>query len=110
MFDEPNEFKPNVLVIILHSIDKGYSIKINTGKNSNSPNEYFFNYYNDTILEFMENEQLPPDLLDLLDSAKPRLFYSGCVIAEIHDQVDEIPGRVYRLLLRPFNLVSYLKI
>jgi len=58
----------------------------------------------------MENEQLPPDLLDLLDSAKPRLFYSGCVIAEIHDQVDEIPGRVYRLLLRPFNLVSYLKI
>jgi len=109
LFDDPTEFKPNVLVLILHSIDKGYSIKINTDKNLKSPKEYFFNYFKDTILEYMENEHLPPDLLDLLDSAEPRLFYSGCVIAEIHDQVDEIPGRVYRLLLRPFNMVSYLK-
>ncbi|XP_060858740.1 MATH and LRR domain-containing protein PFE0570w-like isoform X2 [Metopolophium dirhodum] len=101
LFDDPTEFKPNVLVIILHSIDQGYSIKINTDRNSKSPKEYSFSYYEDTILEHMETEHLPPDLMDLLVTARPRLFYSGCVIAEIHDQRDEVPGRVYRLILRP---------
>lgn len=110
MFDDPTEFKPNVLVVILHSIDKGYSIKINTDKNSKTPKEYWFNYHEDTILEYMESEHISPDLVDLLVSAKPSLFYSGCIIAEIHDQVDEVPGRVYRLLLRPSNMVIYLKI
>jgi len=108
LFDDPTEFKPNVLVVVLHSIDKGYSIKINTDKNSKSLKEYCFNYSEDTILEHIENEHLPPELLDILDSAEPRLFYSGCVIAEIHDQVEEVPGRVYRLLVRPFSMVSYL--
>jgi len=110
LFDDPNEIKPNALVVILHSIDKGYSIIINTKSNSISPKEYFFNYHDDTILKHMEDEHLPPDLLDILELSRPRLFYSGCVIAEIHDQVDEVPGRVYRLMLRPFNMVRYLKV
>jgi len=110
LFDEPNEFKPNVLVVILHSLDKGYSIKINTERNSKSPKEYFFNYQNDTILKYIEDEHLPPDLLDILEKAEPKLFYSGCVITEIYDQVDQVPGQRYRLLLRPFNMVRYLKI
>jgi len=105
LFDDPTEFKPNVLVIILHSIDQGYSIKINTDRNSKSPKEYSFSYYEDTILEHMETEHIPPDLIDFLVTARPRLFYSGCVIAEIHDQRDEVPGRVYRLLLRPSIMV-----
>lgn len=109
-FDDPNEFKPNVLVVILHSLDKGYSIKINTERNSKSPKEYFFNYHNDTILKYIEEGHLPPDLLDILDKTESKLFYCGCIIAEIHDQVDEVPGRMYRLLLRPFSLVSYLKL
>jgi len=110
LFDDPTEFKPNVLVIILHPIDQGYSIKINTDRKSKSPKEYCFSYYEDTILEHMETEHLSPNLVDLLVTARPRLFYSGCVIAEIHDQVDEVPGRVYRLLLRPSTMVIYLKI
>ncbi|XP_029342951.1 uncharacterized protein LOC100569481 [Acyrthosiphon pisum] len=52
----------------------------------------------------METEHIPPDLLELLVTARPRLFYSRCVIAEIHDQRDEVPGRVYRLILRPSTM------
>lgn len=79
-------------------------------RNSKSPKEYFFNYHDDTILKYIEEERLPPELLDTFEKAEPKLFYCGCVIAEIHDEVDEVPGRVYRLLLRPFSLVSYLKL
>lgn len=105
LFESPYEVKPNVLVITLYSVDVGYSIKITMNKNE-PPVETFFNYAEDSILKYVENEQLPPHLLDILDRAEPKLFYSGCVIAEIHDQQDCVPGELYRVLLRPFNLVS----
>lgn len=104
LFENPSEIKPNVLVITLYSIEIGYSIKISINKNE-TPLETFFNYAEDSILNYVEKEQLPPHLLDLLDKAEPKLFYCGCVIAEIHDQKDGNLDKVYRILLRPFNLV-----
>jgi len=110
LFEDPDEFKPNVLRVVLYSADEGYSITFKREKNLKPPKNYGFKYCEDTILEHMEHEHLPPDLLDLLDGDEDRLFYSGCIIAEIHDQVYQVPGRVYRLILRPFYLVSRLKI
>lgn len=107
LFENPDEDKPNVLVITLYSIDIGYSIKITMPSNE-LPVETFFNYDNDTILKHVENEQLPPDILGLLEKAEPSLFYCGCVIAEIHDQQNELNGQLYRILLRPSNLVSFI--
>lgn len=76
-------------------------------KKNELPVETFFSYTDDTILKYVENEELPPHLLEVLDKAEPRLFYNGCVIAEIRDQQNGVPGELYRILLRPSNLVSY---
>jgi len=106
LFENPFEVKPNVFVITLYSIDIGYSIKISINKNK-TPIETFFKYAEDSILKYVEKEQLPPHLLDILDKAEPRLFYCGCVIVEIHDHKNGIPGKVNRILLRPFNMVRF---
>lgn len=109
LFEDPLEVKPNVLIITLYAIDVGYSIKITINKNE-PPIETFYNYAEDSILEYVEREELPPHILDILDKAEPNLFYNGCIIAEIHDQLYGVSGELYRILLRPSNMVSYLKI
>lgn len=93
------------MVITLYSIDIGYSIKISINKNE-TPIETFFNYAEDSILKYVENEQLPPHLLNILENSEPTLFYCGCIIAEIHDKINGIPGKLYRILLRPTYTVS----
>merc|ERR1719262_290456 len=42
-------------------------------------------YEDDDFLSYIDNEELPTSILDLLERAWPDLFYSGCVIAEIRD-------------------------
>lgn len=107
LFDDPSEVNPNVFVITLYSVDIGYSIKITMNKNK-PPVETFYSYADDSILEFVEREQLPPCLLDLFDKARPRIFYNGRVIAEIHNKYHgEDSMRVYRILLHPHNLVCW---
>ncbi|XP_015374960.1 PREDICTED: uncharacterized protein LOC107169665 isoform X2 [Diuraphis noxia] len=109
LFDDPSEVNPNVFVITLYTIDIGYSIKITMNKDQ-PPVETFYSYAEDSILEFVEKEQLPPCLLDLLEKARPRLFYNGRVIAEIHNKIPEtceysvMALRVARLLLHPHRL------
>lgn len=109
MFEHPLEDNLNVLVITLYSIDIGYSIKLSIAKEEPLM-ESFFNYADDIILKYVLQEQLPPHLLDLLDRVEPRIFYCGCIIAEIHDLMIGVPRKIYRVLLRPFNLVSYFNI
>lgn len=93
-------------MITLYSIDIGYSIKLSIAKEEPLMESYF-NYADDTILKYVEKEQLPPHLLDLLDRVEPRIFYCGCIIAEIHDLIG-VPRKLSRILLRPFSLVCYL--
>lgn len=109
LFEDPDEVKPNVLLFTLFPEDIGYSIKIVMQKNE-PPTEIFYSYSDDSILSFVEKEKLPIALLNLLDRAEPRLFYSGCVVAEIHDHRYGAPGRILRILLRPWNEVRYLNI
>jgi len=106
LFENPFEFKPNVLVITLYSVDIGYSLKITMNENE-LPIETFFNYAEDSILKYVEREELPHHLLDILERAEPRLFYCGCIIAEIHDEISGTPEKIYRILLRPSNMVNY---
>lgn len=55
----------------------------------------------------MEKEKLPPHLLHILGRTEPKLFYCGCVMAEIHDKKDvEVGELLYRILLRPSNMVD----
>lgn len=106
LFEDPSEDKPNFIVITLYSIEIGYSLKIPM-KINEPPDEIFFDYASDTMLEYIEKSRLPPNLLDLFDKAEPRIFYSGCVIAEIHDKIGCTNKSVSRILLRPSNEVSY---
>ena len=43
-------------------------------------------YEDEDFLTYIDNEELPTSILDLLEKAWPELFYSGCVIAEVRDQ------------------------
>ncbi|XP_025415047.1 uncharacterized protein LOC112686817 isoform X2 [Sipha flava] len=103
LYDDPLEFKPNALVITLYCVDIGFSTKITKNKNE-LPVETFYCYKKDEILlSFIENEKLPPQLLDSLNEAEPNLFYSGCVIAEVHDLRNGTLDQIGRILLRPCN-------
>lgn len=92
-------------MITLYPIDVGYSISLSINKNE-LPEEIFFSYADDSILKYVEKEQLPPHLLSILDKAEPKLFYCGCVIAEIHDKRDDDEEELYRILLRPSHSVK----
>jgi hypothetical protein len=108
LYDDPLEFKPNALVITLYCVDIGFSTKITKNKNE-LPVETFYCYKKDEILlSFIENEKLPPQLLDSLNEAEPNLFYSGCVIAEVHDLRNGTLDQIGRILLRPCNEVRFL--
>lgn len=107
MFENPVQEKPNVLVITLYTENIGYSIKLCTSYHR-KPVEIFFDYEEDSLLEYIENEELPPHILDILERSKPSLFYNGRIVVEIHDKKEYIPGKVYRILLHPSNMVSSL--
>lgn len=110
LFDDPLEFKPNVLVLTLYCAEIGFSIKITKNKNE-PPEEIFYCYKKDeTLFSFIESEKLPPTLLGLLDQADPNLFYNGCVIVEIHILIDGVPGQMGRILLRACNEVRHILI
>ncbi|XP_050521576.1 uncharacterized protein LOC126894536 isoform X2 [Daktulosphaira vitifoliae] len=102
LFDKPSEEQLNVLIITLFSVDIGFSIKMSIDIND-KPIETYFNYEEDSILDYVKNEELPPHLLDIIEKANPSLFYCGCIIAEIQDKKCE-EVKVYRSLLRPSNL------
>ena len=62
------------------------------------------------LLEYVDNEDLPPMLLDLLDQlpSSNSVFYSGCVILEIRDYRRRADGShdTKYVLLRPTPYVS----
>lgn len=108
LYDDPLEFKPNALVITLYCADIGFSTKITKNKDE-PPVETFYCYKKDELLlSFIEDEKLPPPLMESLNEAEPNLFYSGCVIAEVHDLRDGVLGQMGRILLRPSNEVKFL--
>ena len=57
-----------------------------TGNVGNEIELFRLPYEDDDFLTYIDNEELPMSILDLLEKAWPELFYSGCVIAEVRDQ------------------------
>lgn len=67
-------------------------------------------YEEEELLSYIDNEELPVILLDLLESEHSMLFYSGCVIAQVRDYRQAYPSFVcdtHHVLLRPTNQVSF---
>ncbi|KAK8736411.1 hypothetical protein OTU49_004987 [Cherax quadricarinatus] len=74
----------NCLVVNLYRGNEGYSlaIKISSGLETETVR---LSYEEDMFLTYIDNEKLPPMLLDLLDESNIDIFQSGCVIAEVRD-------------------------
>jgi hypothetical protein len=68
-----------------------------------------WSYEEDEFLRYIDNEELPPVLVDLLEASNPELFYSGCVIAEVRDYRQAPQHHIYdthHVLLRPTTQVN----
>ncbi|KAK2153312.1 hypothetical protein LSH36_301g03046 [Paralvinella palmiformis] len=92
----------NTLVVNLYPGNEGYSLllKGRTGADSETMR---LPYEESELLNYIDAEQLPPLLVDLLDKVQSNIFYCGCVIAEVRDHRRSINNTydTRYVLLRP---------
>uniref|UniRef100_A0A4X1VEW2 Spt20-like SEP domain-containing protein n=1 Tax=Sus scrofa TaxID=9823 RepID=A0A4X1VEW2_PIG len=93
------------LVVNLYPGNEGYSLMLK-GKNGSYSESIQLPYEERELLEYLDAEELPPALVDLLEKSPVNFFHRGCVIAEIRDYRQssgmEPPGYQSRhILLRP---------
>ncbi|XP_064220690.1 putative transcription factor SPT20 homolog-like 2 [Aotus nancymaae] len=93
------------LVVNLYPGNQGYSVMLQ--RNDGSFAETVPLPYDETaLLNYLDAEELPPALIDVLDKASVNIFHSGCVIVEVRDYRQsshmQPPGFQSRhILLRP---------
>uniref|UniRef100_A0A1B6EGG4 Spt20-like SEP domain-containing protein n=1 Tax=Clastoptera arizonana TaxID=38151 RepID=A0A1B6EGG4_9HEMI len=95
----------NTLVLNLYPGNKGYSMCLKMGRD-NVVETVKFPYQEDQLLTYIDNEELPAALADLLERSHPEIYYSGCVIAQIRDYRQTFPHYMcdtHHVLLRPSN-------
>ncbi|XP_045850683.1 transcription factor SPT20 homolog [Meles meles] len=93
------------LVVNLHRGEGGYSLMLQ-GKHGAYSETVRLPYEERELLEYLDAEELPPALLDVLEKSEVNLFQCGCVIAQVRDYRQcsggEPPGYQSRhILLRP---------
>ncbi|XP_023971010.1 transcription factor SPT20 homolog [Physeter macrocephalus] len=72
------------LVVNLYPGKEGYSLMLK-GENGSSSESIRLPYEEGELLEYLDAEELPPVLVNLLEESQVNLFHHGCVIAEIRD-------------------------
>ncbi|XP_037543883.1 transcription factor SPT20 homolog isoform X1 [Nematolebias whitei] len=93
------------LVVNLYPGNEGYSLMLR-GKNGSDSETIRLPYEERELLEYLDAEELPPILVDLLEKSQVNIFHSGCVIVEVRDYRQagntKIPTYQSRhILLRP---------
>ncbi|XP_010223578.1 PREDICTED: transcription factor SPT20 homolog isoform X7 [Tinamus guttatus] len=93
------------LVVNLYPGNEGYSLMLR-GKNGSDSETIRLPYEEGELLEYLDAEELPPILVDLLEKSQVNIFHCGCVIAEIRDyrQCGNMKSPTYQskhILLRP---------
>ncbi|KAJ7316148.1 hypothetical protein JRQ81_002310 [Phrynocephalus forsythii] len=93
------------LVVNLYPGNEGYSLMLR-GKNGSDSETLRLPYEEGELLEFLDAEELPPILVDLLEKSQINIFHCGCVITEIRDyrQSGNQKSSAYQtkhILLRP---------
>ncbi|KAM5312833.1 transcription factor SPT20 homolog isoform 5-T10 [Glossophaga mutica] len=93
------------LVVNLYPGNEGYSLMLR-GKNGSDSETIRLPYEEGELLEYLDAEELPPILVDLLEKSQANIFHCGCVLAEVRDyrQSSHVkpPGYQSRhILLRP---------
>ncbi|KAG8584993.1 hypothetical protein GDO81_004852 [Engystomops pustulosus] len=93
------------LVVNLYPGNEGYSLMLR-GKNGSDSETIKLPYEEGELLDYIDAEELPPILVDLLEKAQVNIFHCGCVITEIRDyrQSGYLKSPTYQtrhVLLRP---------
>ncbi|XP_053521468.1 transcription factor SPT20 homolog isoform X3 [Artibeus jamaicensis] len=93
------------LVVNLYPGNEGYSLMLR-GKNGSDSETIRLPYEEGELLEYLDAEELPPILVDLLEKSQANIFHCGCVLAEVRDYRQsghtKPPGYQSRhILLRP---------
>ncbi|KAG3271852.1 hypothetical protein H1C71_030030 [Ictidomys tridecemlineatus] len=93
------------LVVNLYPGNKGYSLMLED-KSGFFSETIQLPYGEGELLEYLDAEELPPILLDVLEKSQLNIFHCGCVIAEIRDyrQCSDMEPSTYQsrhILLRP---------
>ncbi|XP_062975058.1 transcription factor SPT20 homolog [Elgaria multicarinata webbii] len=102
------------LVVNLYPGNEGYSLMLR-GKNGSDSETIRLPYEEGELLEYLDAEELPPILVDLLEKSQAQfkhhpkqinIFHCGCVITEIRDyrQSGNLKSPTYQskhILLRP---------
>ncbi|XP_063807916.1 transcription factor SPT20 homolog isoform X2 [Pseudophryne corroboree] len=93
------------LVVNLYPGNEGYSLMLR-GKNGSDSETIRLPYDEGELLEYIDAEELPPILVDLLEKSQVNIFHCGCVIAEVRDyrQSGNLKSPTYQtrhVLLRP---------
>ncbi|CAI9180265.1 unnamed protein product [Rangifer tarandus platyrhynchus] len=93
------------LVVNLYPGKQGYSLMLK-GEDGSLSESIRLPYEEREFLKYLDAEELPPVLVDLLDKSAVNVFHQGCVIAEIRDYRQSSAGEPPRyqsrhILLRP---------
>ncbi|XP_052376311.1 transcription factor SPT20 homolog isoform X2 [Oncorhynchus keta] len=72
------------LVVNLYPGNQGYSLMLR-GKNGSDSETIRLPYEEGQLLEYLDAEELPPILVDLLEKSQVNIFHCGCVVAEVRD-------------------------
>ncbi|XP_013913278.1 PREDICTED: transcription factor SPT20 homolog [Thamnophis sirtalis] len=93
------------LVVNLYPGNEGYSLMLR-GKNGSDSETIRLPYEEGELLEYLDAEELPPILVDLLEKSQINIFHCGSVITEIRDyrQSGNLKSPTYQskhILLRP---------
>uniref|UniRef100_A0A2K6B9P1 Spt20-like SEP domain-containing protein n=1 Tax=Macaca nemestrina TaxID=9545 RepID=A0A2K6B9P1_MACNE len=96
--EDPQELRSNVnlleklvrreslpcLLVNLYPGNQGYSVMLQR-KDGSFAETIPLPYDERTLLDYLDAEELPPALADVLDKASVNIFHSGCVIVEVRD-------------------------
>ena len=80
--------KLNHLVISLFAGSEGYSIGLKLNESETLIQTMHLPYEENQLLEYIDNEELPPFLVDFIENSaliNCNLFQSGCLIVEVRD-------------------------
>ncbi|XP_050997743.1 transcription factor SPT20 homolog [Acomys russatus] len=72
------------LIVSLYPENQGYSLMIKDKCGSFSE-PFQLPYEAEELIEYLDAEELPPFLIDVLEKSPVNVFHHGCVIAEIRD-------------------------
>lgn len=96
--------KLNCLVLNLYAGNEGYSLMLKT-RNGTETETIRLPYEESELLHYIDNEELPPILVDLLERSQAPVFYSGCIVVEVRDHRRCLPTMgtfaTHYVLLKP---------